>query len=56
MLFFKALRRNQKGATAIEYGLIAALVAIAGVSTMGPLGTKIKNTFQAADDKMVVAQ
>lgn len=37
--------KNSKGATAIEYGLIAALIAVAAVGVMGTVGTKLKNVF-----------
>jgi pilus assembly protein Flp/PilA len=37
--------KNNKGATAIEYGLIAALIAVAAIGAMSALGTKLKNTF-----------
>jgi pilus assembly protein Flp/PilA len=37
--------KNNKGATAIEYGLIAALIAVAAISAMSTLGTKLRNTF-----------
>ncbi len=37
--------KNSKGATAIEYGLIAALIAVAAISAMSLLGAKLKNTF-----------
>jgi pilus assembly protein Flp/PilA len=40
-----ALLKNEDGATAIEYGLIAALVSIAAVATMTTVGTNLKNTF-----------
>ncbi|HYM73979.1 MAG TPA: Flp family type IVb pilin [Stellaceae bacterium] len=33
------------GATAIEYGLIAALIAVAAVTVMGTVGTNLSNTF-----------
>jgi len=36
---------NKKGATAIEYGLIAALIAVAAVSAMTTLGSKLTTTF-----------
>ena len=42
--FFKLLR-EAKGATAIEYGMIAALIAIAAVAAFQGLGTSIDNTF-----------
>jgi pilus assembly protein Flp/PilA len=37
--------KNSKGATAIEYGLIAALIAVAAISAMSQLGGKISSTF-----------
>ena len=45
MTFVRKMIKNSKGATAIEYGLIAALVAIAAITAMGNLGTKISTTF-----------
>jgi pilus assembly protein Flp/PilA len=40
-----ALLKNEDGATAIEYGLIAALIAVAAVATMTTVGTNLKNVF-----------
>jgi pilus assembly protein Flp/PilA len=37
--------KNSKGATAIEYGLIAALIAVAAITAMSALGQKLKATF-----------
>ena len=37
--------RDTRGATAIEYGLIAALIAVAAISAMGTLGKNLNNTF-----------
>lgn len=45
MQFFRKLIKNSKGATAIEYGLIAALIAVAAISAMSTLGGKISTTF-----------
>jgi pilus assembly protein Flp/PilA len=39
------LIKNSKGATAIEYGLIAALIAVAAITAMSGLGTKLTSTF-----------
>ena len=39
------LIKNNKGATAIEYGLIAALIAVAAITAMQGLGTSLKSTF-----------
>ena len=45
--------RNSKGATAIEYGLIAALIAVAAITAMTSVGTKVGNTFNNVSGKMV---
>ena len=37
--------RDDSGATAIEYGLIAALIAVAGITAMGAVGNGVSNTF-----------
>ncbi|MEO7564484.1 MAG: Flp family type IVb pilin [Sphingomicrobium sp.] len=44
MKFIKLIR-NQEGATAIEYGLIAALIAVAAIGAMTSIGTKLSGTF-----------
>ncbi|MCZ8370474.1 MAG: Flp family type IVb pilin [Porphyrobacter sp.] len=45
MTFFKNLVRDEQGATAIEYGLIAALIAVAAITAMTSLGTSLSGTF-----------
>ncbi len=40
------------GATAIEYGLIAALIAVAAVVVMGTVGTNLTNTFSDIASQM----
>lgn len=42
---FAKLLRNEDGATAIEYGLIAALIAVAAVTVMATVGTNLSSTF-----------
>ena len=37
--------KNEDGATAIEYGLIAALIAVAAITAMTSLGTNLSGTF-----------
>ena len=37
--------RDEKGATAIEYGLIAALIAVAAIAAMQGLGSSLNTTF-----------
>jgi pilus assembly protein Flp/PilA len=41
----KKLLNDETGATAIEYGLIAALIAVAAVTVMGTVGTNLSSTF-----------
>jgi pilus assembly protein Flp/PilA len=43
--FFTKLLRDQSGVTAIEYGLIAALIAVAAVTVMTTVGTNLTSTF-----------
>ena len=45
MAKFLKLIRNEDGATAIEYGLIAALIAVAAIGAMTSIGTKLSATF-----------
>ncbi len=47
MKFFKKLLRNEAGATAIEYGLIAALIAVAAIGAMHGLSDAISGSFNA---------
>lgn len=56
MKFFRKLRRNEEGATAIEYGLIAALIAVAAITAMQSLGGQLSTTFQTVSDSMSGAE
>lgn len=49
---FRAFLKDNKGATAIEYGLIAALIAVAAIAAMNTLGGTIRNTFTDVSTKM----
>jgi len=42
---FKAFWKNQSGATAIEYGLIAALIAVVIITAVTAVGTQLSATF-----------
>jgi pilus assembly protein Flp/PilA len=46
------LKQDDRGATAIEYGLIAALIAIAAITTMSALGTQLNKTFNNVAEGM----
>ena len=52
MTFFRNLLSDNEGATAIEYGLIAALIAVAAITAMGSLGNSLTNTFNTVSTKM----
>ncbi len=52
MKFLNKLRRDEKGATAIEYGLIAALIAVAAIAAMNGLGGQLTDTFQETSKQM----
>ncbi|MEM5518796.1 Flp family type IVb pilin [Henriciella sp. AS95] len=43
------LFKNESGATAIEYGLIAALIAVAIIGAVTALGTSTANTFNEVE-------
>jgi len=52
MKFIKTLLRDEAGATAIEYGLIAALIAVAAITAMNGLGSQLKTTFNTTSSAM----
>ena len=52
MTKFIKLIRNSEGATAIEYGLIAALIAVAAIGAMQGIGTKLNSTFNNVSSKL----
>ena len=43
--FIKQFSRDEEGVTAIEYGLIAALIAVVIIGAVTIVGTNLKNTF-----------
>jgi pilus assembly protein Flp/PilA len=55
MTFFKNLVRDEQGATAIEYGLIAALIAVAAITAMTALGGSLNTTFTNVSDTLNTA-
>ena len=52
MAFIKKFVKNEQAATAIEYGLIAALIAVAAIAAMRSLGSSVSNTFNTVDSSM----
>ena len=47
---------DQSGATAIEYGLIAALVSVAAIAAMGAMGNELGNMFNTVASELEGAQ
>jgi pilus assembly protein Flp/PilA len=52
MAKFIKMLKNEKGATAIEYGLIAALIAVAAIGAMTNIGTKLGTTFNNVSNSL----
>jgi pilus assembly protein Flp/PilA len=52
MKMIKKLFKNEDGATAIEYGLIAALIAVAAITAMSSLGTNLQQTFNKVSNSL----
>ncbi|MEP7315152.1 MAG: Flp family type IVb pilin [Sphingomicrobium sp.] len=52
MAKFIKLIRNNEGATAIEYGLIAALIAVAAITAMTSIGSKLGGTFNNVSNEL----
>lgn len=52
MTFFKSMLRDEAGATAIEYGLIAALIAVAAITAMQALGNQLSTTFNKVNTEL----
>ena len=52
MRFVAKFRKDSRGATAIEYGLIAALIAVAAITAMTSLGNQLTTTFTNVSNNM----
>ena len=52
MTFINKLFRDEAGATAIEYGLIAALIAVAAIVGMQALGDQLNTTFTGVSNTL----
>jgi pilus assembly protein Flp/PilA len=52
MLKFIAFLKNKSGATAIEYGLIAAGISVAIIAAVNGLGTKLNDTFTSVSTQL----
>lgn len=50
--FVSRFMKDESGATAIEYGLIAALIAVVLIGVLTLLGTNLNSKFQEISDKL----
>jgi pilus assembly protein Flp/PilA len=53
---FARFLKNESGATAIEYGLIAALISVALIAGASTLGNSLSNTFESISEQMNTAE
>jgi pilus assembly protein Flp/PilA len=52
MMFLNKFYNDESGATAIEYGLIAALIAVTLISVLGTMSTNLQGTFTKVSAKL----
>ena len=51
----KSLRKDEKGGTAIEYGLIISVIALAIVGALSSLSSSVQGTYKKAGDEMTLS-
>ena len=51
----KAFIRNEDGASAVEYGLLVAGIAVAVMTAIYAIGTNLSTTFQGVANKLTTA-
>ncbi|MGE0747753.1 MAG: Flp family type IVb pilin [Rhodospirillales bacterium] len=51
----KLLIEDESGATAIEYGLVAALISVAAVAALDQMGSSLRTAFQSVSAKTSIA-
>lgn len=56
MKLIDRILKDEAGATAIEYGLMAALISVAAITAMGSLGNSLSNTFGYVSNQVQSAQ
>lgn len=52
LALLRRFRKDERGATAIEYGLLAALIAVAIITAVTTLGTDLSNLFSGISNKI----
>jgi pilus assembly protein Flp/PilA len=55
MRLFTQFLRDESGATAIEYGLIAAGISVAIIAVVNSLGSQLKTTFSTVSSQLATA-
>lgn len=50
--FVARFLKDESGATAIEYGLIAALISVAIITVVGNIGTELNTAFTTIETKL----
>jgi pilus assembly protein Flp/PilA len=55
-IILRELIGDTSGATAIEYGLMAALISVAAITAMGSVGNALSNTFNYVSNQETAAQ
>ena len=53
--FLNSFLRDESGVTAMEYGMIAALIAVVILTTLGLVGDDLKTTFDTIEGKIAEA-
>ena len=53
--FISRFAKDESGATAIEYGLIAALIAVALITVLGTMSGQLKATFTKVENSLMAA-
>ena len=53
--FFNQFLRDESGVTAMEYGMIAALIAVVILTTLGLVGDDLNSTFTKIETKIAAA-
>lgn len=52
IIMFNKFMQNEEGATAIEYGLIAALIAVVLITTLSGIGSNLNTKFQSVNSAL----
>ncbi len=52
MNMFSRFMNDESGATAIEYGLIAAIISVGIITVLGQVGGHLRDTFTSVDDSL----